>query len=336
VLGDYTGPQMPPTEMQGQKRATGPPLEKYDFDFSSDPNAVQADEALIASQPSAAMHHSHAGGFGGYGGGPPLDHMLAMAIDQILAFLLSEAGQDYTKFKLLIDAYWARLPSHMRVTFYYRAHGIGTSTFSWSLLSKPNAEAIMRLLLTEATACTRMISMGAGTGYTEGLLKRAAHDLGRPIEVMAYDTWLSSFEFNARQEYGVTVQTGNVDQLYALATPNLHDAVLLLCWPPFGSVQEELSTMGYECLQLFRSLGGEFVVYIGDICSTGDWRMHQVLYNEWTLYEATREFEALDVWVPEKMGCWAAGNDSVGVYRIEETQRRNKDQTPATLLGLDR
>ena len=64
--------------------------------------------------------------------------------------------------------------------------------------------------------------------------------------------------------------------------------------------------------------------------------MHQVLYNEWTLYEATREFEALDVWVPEKMGCWAAGNDSVGVYRIEETQRRNKDQTPATLLGLDR
>ena len=128
----------------------------------------------------------------------------------------------------------------------------------------------------------------------------------KPISFFAFDEIIRPPKFSVRVSYG-SPQT-------FLSMP-CKDAVLLLSWPPFGSPQQEQSSMGFEALRNYHQQGGEAVIYIGDVASTGDWRYHEFLASH---YEAVRPYKVrreLRRWNPQKMGLVYAGNDTIGVYK---------------------
>jgi len=267
----------------------------------------------------------------------------ATSVYTLVQTLLEQASRDYGRYKQLVEEHFVLLPADVRTQFYQEAHRVGTTTFAWSLLGPLNAREILALLFQKAgTGVSRLISVGAGTGYVEHLFLHAASGMGIPLRVYAFDSmeWLDSARPAAagsippwdirvhRGDYTVlrhiadgswraTGANGMSDHGGNVGPSDLSDAVLLLCWPPFGSCTENQSTMAHDAARLFRELGGKYLVYIGDVQSTADWRFHEKLPIDWHLFEETHCFQPLDNWTPSKMGCIYAGCDSIGVYKCK-------------------
>ncbi|MFZ7144710.1 MAG: hypothetical protein ACO1G6_05150, partial [Bacteroidota bacterium] len=127
----------------------------------------------------------------------------------------------------------------------------------------------------------------------------------RPISFFAFD------EIIRPVRYSVAVSTGAPNVLSSLDCPR---AALLLCWPPFGSPEEEQSSMGFEALRYYYNRGGRVVIYVGDVSSTGDWRFHSLLMRMFYLSPDYYVRHEVRRWLPQEMGLVYAGCDSVGVY----------------------
>eukprot|EP01062_Namystynia_karyoxenos_P072285 TRINITY_DN682_c1_g2_i2.p1 TRINITY_DN682_c1_g2~~TRINITY_DN682_c1_g2_i2.p1 ORF type:complete len:455 (+),score=127.04 TRINITY_DN682_c1_g2_i2:141-1367(+) len=253
-------------------------------------------------------------------------------VQLMLLQLVHDAALDYNRYKFLVDAHAKRLPSILSPPWYYEAHRWGTSRWAWTLTSPQEAEATLRVVFDNLPSCRGMVSMGSGTGYVESVFAKAAGDLGRQLQIDAYDlTPLSK----RRLPFEVTPKLGGVGALYE--HPDLSSVVLLLCWPPFGSQKEEQSTMGFDCLELYAKRGGRCLIYIGDVNSTGDWRFHERLASHWEPARGAESIPRPDNWIPQKMGLLFAGNDGIMVYVKRDKPAENSTgfvwtltQTPET------
>lgn len=277
-------------------------------------------------------------------------------ITYLVEAVLSQIGDDYQKFKDKIDEYRNWLPDEFKVPLMFEAHRIASVVFAWSLVSPRDVRDALEAALSVEPALRRVCSIGSGAGYVEHIFNRVANpgvgtECGtgafsrqyspsiysptsfdgvtcsisgkRMLEVIAFDN-LSVL----KDYYSVNVCVG--DPLSVVSQSNCSDTVLLLCWPPFGSPQEEQSSMGYETLEHFRFCGGRLVIYIGDVASTGDWRFHRQLYMYYKLvrdYPVRRELRR---WLPQEMGLVYAGNDTIGVYELRQTP------LPSTLCDFGR
>ena len=250
-------------------------------------------------------------------------------VQLIILQTVQKAGPDYVGYKRLVDTCCRRLPTIVQPAFMYEAHRWATSRYAWSLAGPENAREMLGVTFRHKPRCSRILSMGAGTGYIEHVFLHAARDVGKPVDVRAYD--LMPQKRVGAIDFDVKVQMGGVDSLQAFG--DLSEDVLLLCWPPFGSKVGEESRMAYDTVLQFEKQGGNFLVYIGDVNATGmdkaskkgpiairtfpsgDWRFHDHLASHWESLPETLELTKLDVWVPQKMGLIYAGNDSAGLYR---------------------
>eukprot|EP01064_Diplonema_japonicum_P015312 TRINITY_DN2302_c1_g1_i1.p1 TRINITY_DN2302_c1_g1~~TRINITY_DN2302_c1_g1_i1.p1 ORF type:complete len:351 (+),score=85.01 TRINITY_DN2302_c1_g1_i1:37-1089(+) len=237
-------------------------------------------------------------------------------VQVIILRLMEDAGTDYVEFKKKVDAYHARLPSILQVPFMYEAHRWATSRFAWSLTGPENAKEVLELVFEDSKKeCKRMFSMGSGTGYIEHVFVNTSKEMGKELEVHAFDV-LKVKDKDKYITFDVTVKEGDVNNLAEYG--DMSDAVLLLCWPPFGSQRGEESTMAHDCIKQYAKQGGRQLIYIGDVNATGDWRYHDHLASNWEILPKTFDFKKLNAWVPQQMGLIYAGNDSIGVYRLRE------------------
>ena len=145
-----------------------------------------------------------------------------------------------------------------------------------------------------------------GEAVDEGAMREIwARLAARPLQFFAFDEIIRPAQFSIK----VNIGAPNVIMSFAGA-----ETCLLLCWPPFGSPQEEQSSMGFETLRNFYNTGGEAVIYIGDQASTGDWRFHEMLHSKYSLVHEYKVRKELRRWFPQEMGLVYAGNDTIGVY----------------------
>ena len=251
-----------------------------------------------------------------------------------LEALLDEVGDDYQLYKSEIDAARAAIPDMMKIPLAYEAHRMATAQFAWSLLSPADVHYAMAAALEVLPNAKMLVSVGSGTGYVEHIFNRVVNGVpskpkskrdrssfdamvalpklknGR-INIFAFDDILRHSRFS------VNVNCGLPSTLLSL---DCGVAILLLCWPPFGSPQEEQSTMGFETLRHFHQRGGTIVIYVGDVASTGDWRFHEYLYSHYEIlsssYKVRKEVRR---WCPAEMGLVYAGNDTVGVYQLRSS-----------------
>eukprot|EP01061_Rhynchopus_euleeides_P045989 TRINITY_DN8550_c0_g1_i1.p1 TRINITY_DN8550_c0_g1~~TRINITY_DN8550_c0_g1_i1.p1 ORF type:complete len:346 (+),score=81.74 TRINITY_DN8550_c0_g1_i1:45-1082(+) len=231
-------------------------------------------------------------------------------VQVVILKLLERAGTNYMEYKRLIDAHYRRLPAVLHVAFMYEAHRWATSRYAWSLTGPDNANEILDLVFKFKPQCNRMMSMGSGTGYIEHVFLHSSRDIGRELEIHAYDAMPQK---KVGVEFDVPVKMGDVSSLTAHG--DMSNTVLLLCWPPFGSKVREESRMAFDTVLKFTEQGGDFLVYIGDVNATGDWRYHDHLASHWELLKETFDLKKVDVWVPQQMGLIYAGNDTIGIYR---------------------
>ena len=77
--------------------------------------------------------------------------------------------------------------------------------------------------------------------------------------------------------------------------------------------------MGFEVLRNFYMAGGSFVIYIGDVSSTGDWRFHEYLHTNYALVKGFKVRKELRRWHPQDMALIYAGSDTIGVYQRRAT-----------------
>lgn len=242
-------------------------------------------------------------------------------VQLLIIKLLYQVETDYLQFKRLIDKHAKALPPILHVPWYYEAHRWATSRFAWSLTGPDTATAVLSVLFSEVPDCATLISVGSGTGYTESVFLQASRQMQHELEVHAYDL-TPQRDPHQRIAFEVEVAVASSENMRSLG--DLSRAVLLLCWPPFGSSSGEQSTMGFDTLNLFSELGGRYLIYIGDVNATGDWRYHELLASQWRPLEGSFELPPLEVWEPKKMGLIYAGNDTVAVYarRAEPVQLR--------------
>ena len=214
---------------------------------------------------------------------------------------------DYQAFKDAVDAAREQIPNACRIPFSKEAHRVGCSKFAWSLIDEAAvAESLQAALRINPTA-DRVLSVGASSGYVEYLYQRAAKALlpaGRSIAIEAYDEI-------PNPRFDVPVAGGGPEQVL---TCDRGGTILLLCWPPFGSQEKDLSTMGFDTLTNFLHAGGTTVIYIGDESSTGDFRFHAVMAQQLRPAAGYRVRHELRRWGPQDMGMVFAGQDTVGVY----------------------
>eukprot|EP01063_Lacrimia_lanifica_P020559 TRINITY_DN27855_c0_g1_i1.p1 TRINITY_DN27855_c0_g1~~TRINITY_DN27855_c0_g1_i1.p1 ORF type:complete len:352 (+),score=105.78 TRINITY_DN27855_c0_g1_i1:91-1146(+) len=234
-------------------------------------------------------------------------------VQLIVLKILEEAGTDYMEYRRQIVAYHSRLPHILMAPFMYEAHRWATSRYAWSLTGPQHAEAMLSIMFDKQPKSKRMFSMGSGTGYIEHVFHNAAKGLGKALAINAYDR---QDPIRRRIKFDVEVQQGDVSNLKAFG--DMSDAILMLCWPPFGSQQGEESTMAFDAVNQFAEQGGQQLIYIGDVNATGDWRFHEKLASHWKLHEETFQLPKLDVWVPQHMGLIYAGFDSIGLYSIRD------------------
>eukprot|EP00760_Papus_ankaliazontas_P018424 PhM_4_TR17483/c0_g1_i3/m.96804 len=247
-------------------------------------------------------------------------------VQHLVVSLLESVGTDYAAYKARIDELCSEksgLPPEYRVPVKYEAHRWGTSRFGWSLFGPRNVQDVLKYIFnvmrqrpqnSESTfepkqKLHRILSMGAGRGYTEHLFAAAlaAHKSFGISEVLAYDTQVNV----PRQiRFNVPVKYGTPETLRDFGS--LKDTVLLLVWPPFGSKVNEESRMGYDTLVNFAVRDGRVLIYVGDPSATGDWRFHELLMSSWIREEAFRS--DVPVWVPQEMGLLFAGSDQVAIY----------------------
>lgn len=139
----------------------------------------------------------------------------------------------------------------------------------------------------------------------EGMVSSSYAGAGRRLAFFAFD------EIIRPARYSVSVNYGEPHVLLSLDCTR---AALLLCWPPFGSPEEEQSSMGFEALRHYTAQGGRAVIYVGDVSSTGDWRFHSLLAQQYTLCPSYVVRKEVRRWCPQDMGLVYAGCDSIAVY----------------------
>ncbi|CAD2218980.1 hypothetical protein AGDE_07610 [Angomonas deanei] len=252
-------------------------------------------------------------------------------ISYLVDFVLQDVGDDYLLYKDSVDSYRRRLPDEFKVPFTYEANRVGTTVFAWSLLSPEEAKYAVETACRVLPTADQIMSIGSGGGYVEHVFNRVLHNVvldpqwevnrktfpksyfdnvkadigGRQLPIFAFD------ELALKNTYSVHVSIGDPLALLS-ATRN---TILLLCWPPFGSPTEEQSSMAFEALEYFTQRGGEVVIYVGDVASTGDWRFHELLRDQYKLVKGYPVRHEVRRWYPQEMGLIYAGNDTVGVYQ---------------------
>lgn len=254
---------------------------------------------------------------------------------QPLMLLLVEAclretgGQDHLAYKDLIDRLRAEVVPHMvRIPLLFEAHRLASTYFAWSLFGPTEAQTALTAAITETPLldATCLISMGSGTGYIEHVFAEAlknmllnhnssnnntssklSKDVLQSFSVLAFDEILRTSRFS------VPVQYGTPDAINCLPDPT--KSILLLSWPPFGTPGGPQATMGHDVLKRYVELGGQCVIYIGDVASTGDYDFHCLLQQTFRPVPSYRTRHDVRRWVPQEMGLVFAGNDTVGVYK---------------------
>lgn len=260
-------------------------------------------------------------------------------VTYLVEYVLQSVGDDYQRYKTEIDRYRALAPDEFKVPLSFEAHRVASTVFAWSLLSPRDAKAAVDAAYRALPEMEGIVSMGSGVGYIEHVFNRVMNKVDLAIAGVreadrnkyfstSFDDVHASFygqreipiyafdELALRGSYSVHVSLGGPLSLLSLDCRRM---VLLLSWPPFGSPQEEQSSMGFETLEYFTQGGGEILIYVGDVASTGDWRFHQLVRSHYKLvrdYPVRRELRR---WHPQEMGLVYAGNDTVGVYRRRQT-----------------
>lgn len=225
-------------------------------------------------------------------------------VPELAEAIFASAPSDYQQYKTLVDDYRQKIPNSLRIPFTKEAHRIGCSKFAWSLVNESEVVASLRTALEANPSTECILSVGASSGYVEYLYATAASRLKPNVKVEAYDE-IPNPRFN------VKVEPGGPERVMSIPRQN---TLLLLCWPPFGSQEKDLSTMGFDTLSNFLRAGGSTVIYIGDESSTGDFRFHGLLAQTFRPAKGYRVRHELRRWVPQEMGMVFAGQDSIGVY----------------------
>lgn len=256
----------------------------------------------------------------------------------VIERLIDAVGDDYQLYKTKVEEYRRQVPDLLKIPLSYEAHRIATTVFAWSLVGPEDAKLALDVALLHHPELELVVSLGAGTGYVEHVFNRVANGCGAAPHAPLINEGRSSFDgvlceglvrrrggdvtrrllsFFAFDEivrpahYSVTVNFGAPHVLRSIRCPH---AILLLSWPPFGSAEEEQSSMGYETLRHYTLCGGRVVIYIGDVSSTGDWRFHGYLMQHYRLAKEYYVRKELRRWSPQEMGLVYAGSDSIGVY----------------------
>lgn len=142
--------------------------------------------------------------------------------------------------------------------------------------------------------------------YPSSISKEKACFYGkRVVPVFAFDELVRRYEFSVHVSLGGPLSVLSVD---------CENSVLLLCWPPFGSRTEEQSSMGFEALEYFHQRRGKVLIFVGDVCSTGDWRFHELREKHYKLVREYPVRQEVNRWCPQQMGLVYGGNDTIGVY----------------------
>ncbi|RNE99916.1 hypothetical protein TraAM80_07932 [Trypanosoma rangeli] len=252
----------------------------------------------------------------------------------LIGTVLEAAGDDYQIFKTVIDRYREAIPDILKIPLTYEAHRLSSMAFAWSLVSPKCVKDALDAAYRALPEMVALVSIGSGSGYIEHVFNRVANGVAAVPNGPDVSLGTSSFEgvhacFYPHKKipifafdevalncpYSVAVSLGGPASLLSL---NCAKSVLLLCWPPFGSPQEEQSSMGFESLEYFTQAGGNVVIYIGDVASTGDWRFHELLYTHYKLVKEYTVRRELRRWYPQEMGLVYAGNDTIGVYKKRE------------------
>lgn len=152
----------------------------------------------------------------------------------------------------------------------------------------------------------------------EGMVCPSFAGRGKRLAFFAFDEIIRPARYSVAVNYG---------EPHVLLSMDCSRSALLLCWPPFGSPEEEQSSMGFETLRHYTNQGGQAVIYVGDVSSTGDWRFHSFLAQHYALsgpaYTVRKEVRR---WSPQDMGLVYAGCDTIGVYV-------RRQQQPTVVVG---
>jgi hypothetical protein len=245
--------------------------------------------------------------------------------------LVDAVGDDYQMYKDGIDRVRASAPHILKIPISYEAHRMATTVFAWSLLSPREAKEALETVHELFPQFDSIISLGCGTGYVEHVFNRVVNGAGAiphgPVSgSSSFDGVTCSFSCNAKKKiafyaFDEILRPACFSVQVCLGFPNVvnslpcRTAVLLLSWPPFGSPQEEQSSMGFEVLRNYHRCGGALVIYIGDLSSTGDWRFHEYLHTHFSLAKGYAVRHEVRRWHPQDMGLIYAGCDSIGVYQ---------------------
>lgn len=154
----------------------------------------------------------------------------------------------------------------------------------------------------------------SSSGSTTPAATAAVAGSSHHIRFFAFDEIIRPAKFGVKVNYGSPQTFNSID---------CEHAVLLLSWPPFGSPQQEQSSMGFEALRNYHQRGGNVLIYIGDVASTGDWRFHEFLATHWEAVRPYKVRRELRRWSPQLMGLIYAGNDTIGVYKRREVPLEN-------------
>ena len=182
----------------------------------------------------------------------------------VILKLILQCKQDYMEFKRQVDGRYRRLPAILHAPFMYEAHRWATSRYAWSLTGPDNAREMLEAAFKYKKQCSKIVSMGAGTGYIEHVFFHAAKELSHEVKVYAYDAMPQK---KIGVKFDIEVEMGDVDSLAAFG--DMSEDILLLCWPPFGSKVREESQMAYDTILKFAQQGGDFLIYVGDVNATG-------------------------------------------------------------------
>lgn len=260
-------------------------------------------------------------------------------VTYLVEHILRSVGDDYQLYKSEVDRYRSQLPDLFKIPLTFEAHRVANIVFAWSLISPEHARDVMDTVVLEFPEVESIVSVGSGAGYIEHVFNRVMHQVPlreewavdrRRFPRTSFDHVRCSFygqrtipifAFDAlalQGTYSVHVSMGGPISLYSL---DCKHAVLLLCWPPFGSREREESSMGFEALEYFTREGGTMLIYVGDTAATGDWRFHMLLKSHYKLVQEYPVRRELRRWCPQEMGFVYGGNDTVGVYRLRDVPR---------------
>lgn len=149
----------------------------------------------------------------------------------------------------------------------------------------PSAEIGLELL---RRGLTRLVEMGAGTGYW----KRFLEENYPPLAVAAFDC--EPYQNRYTDGNHAPVFRGS-SEILALSDYARH--ALLLVWPPYAD------SMAYDCLKVYQ---GDTLIYVGEGSGgwTGDDAFHALLEAEWE-----------QVWCNHRCANWPGIHSHEMIYR---------------------